>query len=359
MPASTLINSGSSGCIFKPIIPCEKEITPRHVNTTKLIAKDTGDYNEYEMNSYIKELPHSEEWTNVWEMKCKSPKYKDLRKTSDIDKCLKPKRKKIGHVKPDKRFVLLQGTYGGHTVEPYMDKVFPESIFRNNIQFIKKFKQFFEMFKWLFFGLVQLNEHGICHSDINPRNITVTKDRFLLVDYGLSVFVDKPNKQVVKRMKKEFNGDRLYECYPYEYLYFPNHPMKTIIEEQEDIATSFFRINHEDIYEPIHTQIFQRHHDDEMRFEQLEDKIMTKKHNNDQLKPLLQALDSYSLAMMPITMILDHGDRLSIPTETIIQLLRSKLLKGHMDLLKNMSEHSYKDRISPQEAHERYENLIK
>jgi len=359
MPASTLINSGSSGCIFKPKIPCEKGKTPRHVNTTKLIAKDTGDYNEYEMNSYIKELPQSGEWTNVWEMKCKSHKYKDLRKNSDIKKCLKPKKKKIGKVKQDTRFVLLQGTYGGHTVEPYMDKVFPESIFGDNTKFIKKFKVFFEMFKWLFFGLVQLNEHGICHGDINPRNITVKKDRFLLVDYGLSVFVDRSNKQVVKRMKKEFNGDRLYECYPYEYLYFPNHAMKNIIEEQEDIATSFYRINHEDIYEPIHTQIFQRHNDDEMRFEQLEDKIMTRNQKQNKLKPLLQALDSYSLAMMPITMILDHGDRLSVPTETIIQLLRSKQLNGYMDLLKNMSEHLYKDRISPQEALERYENLIK
>ena len=359
MPASTLINSGSSGCIFKPKIPCEKEKTPRHVNTTKLIAKDTGDYNEYEMNSYIKAIPKSEEWTNVWEMKCKSHKYKDLRSTSDIDKCLKPKQKKIGKVKQDTRFVLLQGTYGGHAVGSYMDKVFPESIFRNNMKFIKKFKLFFKMFEWIFFGLVQLNEHGICHSDINPRNITVKKDRFLLVDYGLAVFVDKPNKQVVKRMKKEFNGDRLYECYPYEYLYFPNHTVEALIEEQEDIATSFYRLNHEDIYEPIHTQLFQRNGDDEMRFEQLEDKIMTRNQKQNQLKPLLQDLDLYSLAMMPLTMILDQGETLSVTTETIVRLLRSKQLKGYMDLLKDMSEPSHKDRISPQEAHERYVNLIK
>ena len=42
----------------------------------------------------------------------------------------------------------------------------------------------------------------------------------------------------------------------------------------------------------------------------------------------------------------------------IYHLLQLKEVKPFMDLFKDMTEIDYRDRISPEEAHQRYQNLI-
>ena len=96
---SKLINSGSYGCVFYPKIPCEKEKKQKQKSVnkraTKLILFDDSLYDEYKINRSIQKIKNHNEWTVIWDDKCLSPKYRKLKKISQIDKCIDPKKQKV------------------------------------------------------------------------------------------------------------------------------------------------------------------------------------------------------------------------------------------------------------------------
>ena len=96
---SKLINSGSYGCVFYPKIPCEKEKKQKQKSVnkraTKLILFDDSLYDEYKINQSIQKINNHQEWTVIWDDKCLSPKYRKLKKISQIDKCIDPKKQKV------------------------------------------------------------------------------------------------------------------------------------------------------------------------------------------------------------------------------------------------------------------------
>ena len=365
MPKSKLINSGSYGCVFYPKIPCEKEKKHKKKKSkraskraSKLILIDDSLYDEYKINKIIKKIKNHEQWTAIWDEKCLSPKYNKLKKISQINKCIDPKKQKIlkyEKLSSSTKFTLLQGYYGGKRASKYMENNFKSHIYHSKKQFIQKFIEFFKMFQSLFIGLREYYNHNICHHDINVRNILFKNNQFIFIDYGLSFITNQP-KIVTQRMKKEFKSDRIYESYPYEYLYFPSYKEKEIYEEQEEISLNVSRNQHSEIYLPIHNKLFNRN-TDELRFEYLEDKLFYK--NKPNLTNLTKSLDTYSLGMLPLILIMDQSSNLNIDINIIISLLKSKQLKSYIDLLKDMTTFHYNDRINPNDAYKRYLQLIK
>ena len=86
---SKLISKGSSGCVFRPQIPCKKHKKTKKKSKesiTKLIISQ--DNQEYNFNETIKKIKGYQKWTVLWVDKCKSPSYKELLKSTDIEKCL-------------------------------------------------------------------------------------------------------------------------------------------------------------------------------------------------------------------------------------------------------------------------------
>jgi len=80
------------------------------------------------------------------------------------------------------------------------------------------------------------------------------------------------NQFLKERMKTEFEGIRIYDIYPFEYIYYNLKDRKTIIEEQKNIALYQPRIDYYELYEPIHHKLFNTDTDN-LRFELLEDNI--------------------------------------------------------------------------------------
>lgn len=359
MNKSKLINSGSFGCVFTPKIPCEKEqkntkSKSKNKETSKLLfAGDSESYNEFQINNFIKKIENYQEWTVIWTQKCLSPEYNKLKQISDIDKCIAPKKKKIKNLNNNTKFLLYQGVYGGSSARSYMKKHFTESVFRDKKKFIDSFIELFKKCKYLFMGIHELSKHNICHHDLNGRNILYKNDRFILIDYGLSIFLKDSNK-IIKRMNNEFKGDRIYESYPFEYIYYPNHSNEEILDEQEEIAEYVPRNNYNNLYKPIHS--LSNENSDELRFELLEDKLHNK--NKQNLNELLKKLDVYSLAITILTLIFDKGYENNIESDTIIELLKSEELKSYISLLNDMLKFHYKDRINASEAYKRFLNLI-
>ena len=156
-------------------------------------------------------------------------------------------------------------------------------------------------------------------------------------------------------MKEEFNNYRIYETYPYEYIYYPLNEKEILINEQKNIALYQNRLNYYEIYEPIHHKLFNIDTDN-LRFEYLEDKLNNE--DNIDITKLINKLDVYSLGMTILILFISICEDYNIKIEELIKLLKLKELKFHMDLIRDMTEFSYKDRIIMEEAYERYINLI-
>ena len=93
---SKLINTGGSGCIFYPRLPCEKEKVKKKIKNkdkhqiTKVVVREDKHDKEYEINDLISKIPNYRNWTVLWDDKCISHPYKNMVHFSEINKCLSP-----------------------------------------------------------------------------------------------------------------------------------------------------------------------------------------------------------------------------------------------------------------------------
>lgn len=354
MVKSELLVKGSSGCVFRPQIPCnnsKKKRTKKRV--TKLFIKKNK---EFKIGLSIKKIKNYGEWTILWDEICKSPIYEKLLEDSDIRECLLSQNINPDSLPPDYKFTLYQGVYGGNTLENYSKKIIKSNIFNSEKIFIQVFIKIFKLMYNVFYGLTQLNKHNICHHDINSRNILIKNNKSYIIDYDISLEITnlKKNKFLIDRMNEEYDGYRIYEIYPYEYIYYILNDKNEILNEQHNIALYQYRLNYYEDYEPIHIKLFNRDTDN-LRFELLEDKLMNKKSN---INELINKLDVYSLGVTILIIFIDRCEDYNIDVNELIRLLKLNDLKPYMELIRDMTEFNHKDRISIQEAYERYKNLI-
>lgn len=355
MSKSKLFFKGSSGCIFRPQILCENS---KKKKTRKRVSKlFPGENPEYKMGLVVKKIPGNKEWTILWVDTCKSDYYKKLLKNSEIKECLLSLNVNPEKVPMDYKFLIYQGSYGGLTFKNYSKKVIHSDIFNSKRKFIKIFLKIFKIFHNVFYGLKRLNEYNICHHDINIRNILVSNQKTYIIDYGESFEMKKlnQNNDLLNRMDEEFLSHRIYDSYPFEYIYHNMKDKKVIFEEQKNIAMYSYRMDYYDIYEPIHHRLFNVDTDN-LRFELLEDKLTDVYNRN--LYKLIKKLDVYSLGMAILVLFIERSEDYDISIDTVIQLFKSSELKPYMDLIKDMISFNYEDRIDIHTAYERYKNLI-
>ena len=358
MTKSKLVSKGSSGCIFRPQINCKKnkknKKTKKMKNVTKVMfAKDNQEYN---FNKMIKKIKDHKKWTVLWEDTCISEKYEELVKDTDIKKCIE-NNENYFRIHKNQRFVLYQGSYGGITLDDYCKKHITKTVLNNQTQFNKHFIKIFKLTENVFYGLTQLYKHNICHHDINARNILIKAGKSYIIDYDISLKIKdvKKNKFLRKRMIEERISNRIYESYPFEYIYYQLEDTKEIATEIENINSYQNIINYYELYEPVHHSIFNTD-TNELRKELLEDKLNGLSMD---LTELMKVLDVYSLATMILILFLDAGDKSNVPIQTITNRFHSKELKPYMNLIRDMVAFNYYDRITPDEAYERYLNLIR
>jgi len=242
-----------------------------------------------------------------------------------------------------------------------MKNITTKKILTNQKKFIIFFKKIFKLLKNIFYGLTELYKHDICHHDINIRNTLIKKNKSYIIDYDISISISldknlENNEFLKKRMLNEYDDfNRLYESYPFEYIYYILTDPETILNEQQNIALHQYRTNYYDIYDPIYHKIFTVDTDN-LRFELLEDKLQNI--NKQNLNQLMSKLDIYSVGMMILILFIDSSYRLNISLDILVKNLRCEELKPYMNLIKDMIEFDHRDRIDPFEAYKRYLNLI-
>lgn len=356
MPKSKLFFKGSSGCIFRPQIPCDKSKNKKtRKKVTKLFIRKNK---EYKIGQLVRKIPNHKEWTILWERVCKSPNYRELIKTTEINECLESLNTKPNSLPDNYRFTLYQGLYGGLTLEMHSKKYMKQKDFNSKSAFIKIFTKYFKLLHNIFLGLTMLEKYNICHEDINIRNILIKGCKSYIIDYDIAIILDKELKNKLflsNRMTEEYNNySRIYEIYPYEYIYY-NLNKELILKEQTNIALFQNRLNYYELYDPIHHKLFNTDTDN-LRFELLEDKL----NNNDKtdLYELMRKLDVYSVGMSILILFIEICEEYNISIDSLIQLFKTNELKHHMDLIRDMVEFDHRKRITAGEAYERYLNLI-
>ena len=354
MKKSELLAKGSFGCIYKPALPCkDKKYNPKNANVSKLIfslygTTDKDAKDEFKMNQKIMKIKNHSQWTKTWTELCDPPNQKYLEEISELKKCLnKPHPRDFKYVTK-----LLIGYDAGKPLLVHTLDLFKKS-FQTQKAFHKSFLSLFRSMESLFLGLTELQKHKICHQDMNYRNITYSNGKMMLVDYGISLdFNDK--EKALGRINDEFNYGRLYDIYPYEYLYHIRN-QKLLKEEMKDLEWKIYRSNHKEKYVVIHQKIFHR--------EPFDDDIYSVLQTNTRSLPntlplLIQTLDTYSLGMLLPLLLLHVSDAYGIKTKQLCKLLNHKDLQRHLELFKDMTTFYAKDRLQPDAAFKQYLKLV-
>uniref|UniRef100_A0A6C0FD39 Protein kinase domain-containing protein n=1 Tax=viral metagenome TaxID=1070528 RepID=A0A6C0FD39_9ZZZZ len=357
-----LINYGGEGCIFVPQLPCDKKT--KHTKKskrknkrktkrkTKLLFRNIPSTEGKISNMIMKRSNNYSEWCFLWDSNCMSEDYKHLKKISEVEKCFLKKKRKIPNERS--KFKLLQGDYVGITSTDYYKVIFNKSVVENFNKFKTAFYKMIHSMRSLFMGLIELQKIDICHNDIKVDNIIYNDKSLYYIDFGLA-FTFRNSKSVISRMKKEFNSGRIYESYPFEYIYYPKLTKEEINREITDISYEDRPMNY--IFtEYIHERLFARNMNN-IRIKILKDKLNDK--NKPELEPLVKKIDVYSLGMFPLMILIEACDNNDIDINTVIRILKLKEFKETIDLLRDMTKQDYRDRISAEEACERYLNLIK
>ena len=222
MEGGKIIGQGSKSCIFKPNIPCynqtEKVIDEDKISKIMYGEKSKGK-SEYELkiNNEIKKIRGHKNWAVIFDQQCEPPIFDDiLRYETDIKKCIYGTSENISSNSLDNNYMLV-GDYGGITLEDYFYSLFYKKVSNKVLE--KKFLDLMNKMKTLFTGVKSMLKNKIIHNDIKYDNIVLDKDKFKLIDFGLSGKLS--NKDHFKqRSKKEFNTSRIYIFYPLEYILF-------------------------------------------------------------------------------------------------------------------------------------------
>jgi len=344
---SKLIGKGSYGCVFRPEIPCRGKKYKRNKKTiSKIMIQETNDaiLKEFAVDKLVQKIPNYNQWAYIWKKMCKPPKYDTMKEISEISRCLKKSKKTK---KEYNRFAyMLTGEYGGIPFKDHCLKLINKSSYQTK-KFQKIFMRIFRYLEPLFVGLIQLKKNNILHNDLSVSNIMFKKNQCYIIDFGLSCkYTD--TKCIQKRSKKQITGTRIYDPYPYDFVFLYGNK-KEREQELKTIKHKIYRDNHDD-YETIHKGIFNRNDIDESMIESL--KYPSNK------KTIINGLDIYSLAMVLPTILCEIADKYDVGKKQLMKCFDSIKIQNQLALLKAMSEYHSKNRIDIEDAYERYKTLI-
>lgn len=355
---SQFIGKGSFGCVFKPSIPCKKDLhekikkikkkTKKKNRVSKiLIKKGEKKYTikEFNMNKIVRSIPNYKEWSYTWKEICDPPSYENIKKLAEIDTCLN----KIDKDKDDynRSSHMLIGEYGGIPLSKYCLKIFNKSSFLNKKSFLKAFLKLFRLIEPLFIGSIELSKRQISHMDLSKENIMVKDNKCYMIDFGLSCRYSN-TKDIKKRSLGQMNGSRIYDPYPLDfiYAYASNNDKKEEIDAYEG---GIYRTNYDE-YSYIHKNVFHR--------KNLEDDIFNNLISKSKKKKIIENLDTYSIGYLVPHLVLEISEKYKISKKILSKCMDYTEIQNHLALFKDMTEYDSVNRIPIQEAYERYKSLI-
>jgi len=244
---------------------------------------------------------------------------------------------------------MLIGEYGGIPLAKQCLKLIKKGTFKNKKSFISNFKKIFRYLKPVFKGLVELKKNKICHQDLSHTNIMVKNNKGYIIDFGLSCKFSNTECIKNRSLKHGMKSQRIYDPYPYDYIYL--YATKSDIDDEfNSMEQGIFRNNHED-YERVHMGIFNRQNISESIYNDLTYKQTNK-------KKVIENLDVYSLGILLPLLFGDIADKYKVSNKDFLKSFNYTEIQNHLSLFKDMTEYESGNRISAEEAYDRYNSLI-
>lgn len=351
---SKLIGKGSFGCVFRPNIPCKKDIKNNKTikrdmdRVSKVMLQESTDEikKEYEINLKILKIKNYKEWAFIWDKVCYPPNFQTMKNLAEIQKCMKKFKKSEKDY--NKSSYMMLGAFGGEPLMKYGQNFFKKAVYNSPKMFKKKFLSFFKSMEPLFIGIVALQKAKICHQDLSSSNIMHKDGKFYMVDFGLSCsFSD--TKSFKERSYSQLQGSRVYDPYPYDYIFcFGNKSERK--KELNGYNRGFYKTYHDD-YMKIHKGILGRGDIDDEIIQDLS------KINKNKME-VIKKLDTYSIGILILTTICDIAEHHKVPVDKVYKCFKQPDIQNQLALLKDMTEYKSKSRITPDEAYKRYKALI-
>jgi serine/threonine protein kinase len=255
-----LISQGSYGCVFRPDIPCEKELRPNKKYISKIQIDDLNSKNEVVIGEQIKTIPlyflHfspilSECVVSIQQLSRSQVEKCSILNEFDATKSalLSTKIKYVGNKNIEEYFLSLprtESTSQDHiesTQEPTTESV--EESKKEPIQKMP-LNAYKSKLLYCFYYVLQsakiLNEKGIIHFDIKERNIMYDEyiQSPLLIDFGLSFI---PQNISPENISSIFYTKRVYPYWCieiYMLCYIVNRTTEEIIDENHKLIPSEF-----------------------------------------------------------------------------------------------------------------------
>lgn len=348
-----LIGTGSFGCVFHPALKCENQSSVHDDMVSKVFFSDDAKKEaeeEIKIDNMIKAIKGYGDWAHIWTTNCLPKKYNKLIKEEhEIDECLNENGLTVDEFDKNRR--MLQGTYAGKTFGEVFSHHFKSETYSNKKLFIKNLLDMMKLMKPLFIGLVEMNKKKISHNDIKGDNIMVDDDGCKYIDFGLAA-KHTNTKFFKQRSMSEFVCDRIYPCYPYEFIYL--YATEDVLnDEKSDKEYDIYRDLHER-YQLVHETIFKRVGLKEYLLglidRALEGNLIREKQN------IISLIDTYSVGILIPTMLARFA-KSHHKLSQLKKLLMEKEIKPFMELFKDMSEPNNYDRLNPIDAYQRYLEL--
>lgn len=371
---SSLLVSGGQGCVFEPAIQCyqgskkgEGKASKKSKNkkskksknkkgkrtVSKVMFQRKSAEREITMDDLVRQIEGHEEWSVLWSHMCDTPAYKTLTKTSDIDKCL-GKKTDIPK-KAQTRYPMLVGPFGGKTLYEFSERLLTKRVFQTQSAFDAALLKIFGTLEPIFVGLIALQKAKISHADLSVRNVLVKDGSSVFIDFGLAYRFS--NQRYVKgHVKFLMTGtDRIYDAYPYEYyLYHGHKDKKKLQEELDDMDKGIFREYH-DGHVRFHELIMGRRNTDETLRSYMQTMLGGKKPN---LTEIIKGLDTYSVGILMPTLLHDICESRKVPFAVLEKRCLQTKHPQILGLCKIMTAFYAKDRPSPQEAYDSYQEIV-
>ena len=227
------IKSGSYGCVFKPVLKCEKNKSAQLENGISKLMEEEAAQIEFdtivEVQSHIKSIPNNNDYFLVNDIKMCAPDKLSPADLNDFDAVCNDIVKYTGYDKNIinnnlKHFKIINMPYGGIDLNEFWKRL-------TDIPARDKKKIFVTvngiLIQLLENGIIPLNQTGFYHLDIKGGNILVSDDikYARLIDWGVSQKLNENNITPSKFIQEfQFN-------IPFTNVLFNNNINKWIQEE--------------------------------------------------------------------------------------------------------------------------------
>lgn len=183
-PGLRPFNKGAYGCVYTPPLPCAKSKEDIQRKVGKITRKSDGRF-ELHMAELIRAIPKWEDYYIVQERDlCTAANFARLRSQTE-QQCTIYKRQ------ADDNLIQLLSRYGGATL--------------TTVQFEADFP-YLEKLEFLLEGIEKLTNQGICHYDLNDKNVIIDiHENFRIIDFGAAFVGDHLTGQEIGRFIYEFS----------------------------------------------------------------------------------------------------------------------------------------------------------